>query len=76
MSYKAILREIAKQNNTTPTEVEAEIKKAIEAAYADPDPEVRKHQEKIKCKGAVPTPEEFVKGVAKIIREEHSSEFD
>lgn len=67
MTYKAILRMVARQSNSTPAAVEAAIKEAIDAAYANPAPEVKKEQAKISCKGNVPTPEEFIRGVARLV---------
>ncbi len=38
MSYQKILKQVAKENNTTPKEVDAEIRKAIEMAGYDIEP--------------------------------------
>jgi len=69
MTYKEIIRDVARHNGTTPADVEAVIQEAINAAYANPDPEVREQQKKIKCKGKIPTPEEFITQVAAMIHD-------
>jgi len=69
MTYKEIIREIARMDGTTPAAVEAVIQEAIEMAYANPDPEVREQQKKIKCKGDIPTPEEFIMQVATMVHD-------
>lgn len=68
MRYEEILRKTAGKFNSTPEEVEKEIQKALDAAYANPDPETRKIQSKIPSCGERPTIEEFILGVVEILR--------
>lgn len=65
MTYQKALQEIARKNRITPQEVEMAMREAIEAAYASPDPEIRKRLQGIPCGGTIPTPEEFIAYVAK-----------
>lgn len=60
MDFQKILERIAKENHTTPEEVYREMQIAIDAAYDNPDPEIRKNWETITFKGDRPTPEEVV----------------
>lgn len=69
MNYEDIIKETAKKFRTTPEEIEKGIREAIDAAYANPTPEVRENQSKIPCKGERPTPEEFITGVAELVSE-------
>lgn len=59
-NFKEILRKIAKENNTTPEEVYREMQIAIDAAYDNPDPEIRKRWNAIQFKGDRPTPEDVI----------------
>lgn len=70
MNYRQIIKRIAKENHTTPEEVEYEMQKAIDAAYDNPDPQVKAMQQKIPCKGERPTPEEFIFALAALAKEE------
>lgn len=67
MTYQEILFIIAQRNGTTPERVEAAMKEAITSAYTTSDPEIKKAQELIKCRGDMPTPEELITQVAKIV---------
>ena len=67
MKYQKILRQVAKENHTTPEEVEREMQRAIDAAYENPDAETRALQQQIPCRGSRPTPEEFIFGIAAMI---------
>ncbi len=67
MTFQEALQEIARKNETTPEEVEAAMREAIAAAYANMTPEIREMRQKIRCKGDVPTPEEFVTQVASLL---------
>lgn len=60
MDTKEIFEKIAKQNHTTPEDVRAEIQKAIDVGFADPDPNIQKEWKKMKLKGERPTPEEVI----------------
>lgn len=58
--FQKILDRIAKENHTTPEDVYREMQIAIDAAYDNPDPKVRKNWETIPFKGDRPTPEEVI----------------
>ena len=60
MHRKTIFEKVAKKFHTTPEEVYAEIQRAIDAGYDNPDPEVRAEWRKVKIKGNRPTPEEVI----------------
>lgn len=60
MVTKDIFARVAKQNNTTATEVYAEIQKAIDAAFSNPDPKIQEEWKKVNYKGIKPTPEEVI----------------
>ncbi len=53
MHRKTIFEKVAEKFHTTPEEVYAEIQRAIDAGYDNPDP-------KVKIKGNRPTPEEVI----------------
>ena len=61
MSYEEIIKRIARENNTTPANVEAEMKTALEAA---------KDNQNFKAMfgGQMPTLEEFIQTIADRIR--------
>lgn len=60
MNTKEIFEKVAKQNHTTPEEVRAEIQKAIDAGFDNPDPKIQEEWKKMKIKGKRPTPEEAI----------------
>lgn len=67
--YKDIIAQIAKENNTTPEEVEREMRVALNAAYRNPTPEQKRLQQTIPSRGDIPTPEEFIFALAKKMTE-------
>lgn len=66
-NLQEILQKIAKQNNTTPEEVYKEMQIAIDAAFDNPDPQVRKNWEKIHFTGDRPTPEDVIFGIGMML---------
>lgn len=62
-----ILQRIAQQNNTTPDEVYKEMQIAIDAAFDNPDPQVRKNWEMINFTGDRPTPEDVIFGIGMML---------
>lgn len=58
--FQKILKRIAAENNTTPEDVYHEMQIAIDAAYDNPDPEIRRNWESIHFNGERPTPEDVV----------------
>lgn len=58
--FQMILKKIAQANNTTPEDVYREMQIAIDAAFDNPDPEVRKNWEAIHYTGDRPTPEDVI----------------
>lgn len=65
--FQKILDRIAKENHTTPEDVYREMQIAIDAAYDNPDPEVRKNWKSIPFKGDRPTPEEVIHGIGMML---------
>ena len=58
--FQKILKRIAAENNTTPEDVYHEMQIAIDAAYDNPDPEIRRNWESIHFAGERPTPEDVI----------------
>lgn len=73
-TYQEILKRIADEHNTTPEEVEREMRLSIEDAYstarATNNKEALRLQQQIPCKGEIPTPEEFIYALAEKMRRE------
>ena len=63
MDFQMILAKIAKEHHTTPEEVYREMQIAIDAAFDNPDPQVRKNWEQIHYTGDRPTPEDVIYGI-------------
>ena len=59
MKYEEIILRVAQKNHTTPAEVEAEMKAALEAAQGNPNLRVL-------FGDTNPTPEEFIRVVARV----------
>lgn len=57
---RKILKQVAIKYGISEQEVRTEIEKAIELAKANTDTKVHGQFSQIKCKGDVPTPEEFL----------------
>lgn len=65
--FQMILEKIAKDNHTTPEEVYREMQIAIDAAFDNPDPQVRKNWEQIHYAGDRPTPEDVIFGIGMML---------
>lgn len=65
--FDRILRETAKQYNTTPEHVRQEMQLAMDEAMRNPDPTVQAKWASIPRKGDVPTLEEFVEHMAILV---------
>ncbi len=68
--FKKILERVARESNSTPEEVYREMQIAIDSGFDNPDPEVQKHWKSIHFKGARPTPEDVVFGIAMMLSPE------
>ena len=55
MNFKNIIRQIAKQNGVTPTEVKRDIREAIRIGMASSDPNVQAHWRRMSPSGTEPT---------------------
>lgn len=64
MNMKKIYKKIAKQHGVSASEVEREIRAAIDAAYENPN----FHARCVYSKGDKPTPEEFITHVARRVQ--------
>ena len=60
MSINEIIEKVAEMNNTTAEEVYAEMQKAINAGFHNPDSQVQKEWEKVSYRGDSPTPEDVI----------------
>ena len=72
MRTKNIFEKVAEQHNTTTEDVYAEIQKAIDAGFDNPDPAVQEAWRNVKFKGERPTPEEVMGYIVKRIQMEKS----
>lgn len=72
MKNKDIFKEVAKQFNTTPDEVKNEIQQAIDEAFNNPDPEIRRFWDNIPRKGDRPTAEEVIEYMSYKIMKRHN----
>lgn len=61
------IQKLARRENISVQEVRAEMEKAIQAAYDNPEQEIRDFWKQIPRKGEIPTPEEFITYMAEII---------
>lgn len=68
--FQKILKQIAKANQTTPDDVYREMQIAIDAAFDNPDPEIRKNWEQIHYTGDRPTPEDVIFGIGMMLSPE------
>ena len=66
-NFRSILREIAKNNHTTPEAVYREMQIAINAGFDDPNPTIRAAWQNIPFKGTRPTPEDVVMVLGKML---------
>lgn len=72
MSMRKIYRELARKYGVSAKEVRQEMQAALTEAYADPQNsnEITKaYQNRMPCKGEIPTPEEAVRYLAGKVRE-------
>lgn len=60
MHRKTIFEKVAEKFHTTPELVHAEIQRAIDAGFDNPDPKVQAEWRKVRVKGDRPTPEEVI----------------
>ena len=60
MRTNDIFERVAKQHGVTRAEVYSEIQKAIDDAFANPDPKIQAEWRKMNIKGDKPTPEEVL----------------
>lgn len=61
MDKMRVFRKIARRHGTTPEQVRAEIQQAIDAAFDQTEDDLAAWRiRQIPCKGARPTPEEFI----------------
>ena len=67
MTLNKIIKQIAKQNHTTPEKVRREMESAIAEAKRSPDPAIQARWAAIPHKGTEVTLEEFLTYVAKIV---------
>ena len=56
MHRKTIFEKVAKKFHTTPEEVYAEMQRAIDAGFDNPDPKVQAEWRKVRVKGDRQTP--------------------
>lgn len=67
MGMRKIYRQIARKNGVTVKEVRDEIQEAVSAAYQNPPEDggvTPAFQERIPCRGEIPTPEEVIRFAA------------
>lgn len=72
MDFQMILAKIAKEHHTTPENVYREMQIAIDAAFDNPDPQVRKKWEQIHYTGDRPTPEDVIYGIGLMLSPDDS----
>ncbi len=71
MKMKKVLREVARANGVSVKEVREEIQKAIDEAWKTPPNDggvTAAYQQKVPCRGEIPTPEELIRYMAGEIR--------
>ena len=71
---RRVFRKVAKKYGVSVNDVKQEIKASITAAYINPpnDGVTKAYQQRVPCKGKIPTPNEFIRyavGKAKTIEE-------
>ena len=68
---RRIIRQIAKDNHTTPDEVRKEMQAALDKAFNNPDktPEMMSAQAAIPCKDEIPTLDEFILYMTRAVRD-------
>lgn len=66
MDMNRIFKQIAREHHTTPEEVRQEIQQMIDNAFDHPADDLAAYRlRQIPCKGARPTPEEFIAYLSK-----------
>lgn len=70
MSMRKIYRKVARKHGVSVKEVKEEMQKALDYAYTNtPDDGITEaYQKQVPSKGEIPTPDEFIKYAAKIIK--------
>lgn len=63
-----VIKKVAEKYGTTPDEVRKEISLAIDMGYSNPDPEVQEMWKKLFPDGKKPSPEKFIKVLAKEVK--------
>ena len=74
MSMRSIYRQVAKKSGVSAKEVRKEIQATITEAYTNPlnQNEIAKaYQNRVPCKGEIPTPEEMIRYLAKQAKKEN-----
>lgn len=74
MSMRSIYRKVAKKYGVSAKEVRKEIQATITEAYTNPlnQNEITKaYQNRVPCKGEIPTPEEMIRYLAKQDKKEN-----
>ncbi|MSS90265.1 hypothetical protein FYJ45_18880 [Eisenbergiella tayi] len=74
MSMRRIYRKVAKKYGVSAKEVRKEIQATITEAYTNPlnQNEITKaYQNRVPCKGEIPTPEEMIRYLAKQAKKEN-----
>lgn len=72
MTTKQIIRRIARENNTTPKQVEEEMKEAIRAGMASNDPQAQALLKQIAPDGKEPSIDTFLKFCADKIHKQNN----
>lgn len=67
MNFNEILNTIAKNNNTTPEQVQQEMQEAISAAFSSDNPETKEKWDSMPFNGSCPTPEQLTEYIVKIL---------
>jgi len=70
--YSKAIKQIAKQENVSEEFVYAEMQKAIQAGYNNPDPDVQEYWRKIAPDGDIPSPEKVIEILSKEIKEKQN----
>ena len=68
LKYNRAIKKIAKQEGISPEIVYAEMQKAIEAGYNNPDPAVKANWEKIAPDNIIPSPEKLIELLSREIK--------
>ncbi len=71
--YSKAIKQIAQKEGVNEAIVYDRIRKAIEAAYSNDDPETIEYRKKISPDGKVPTPDEFIEILSKEVVDNFNS---